>query len=148
MPGHKTHDSIGMITAIAAGTTAALTVGITNGIALGVGTFIGTYFLSPDLDITSAIYNRWGIFKIYWLPYKNLVAHRSVYSHSVFFSATLRVLYLFLPILILLYLFLPQYLIILLNLAENNSIFLFWWYFGVVLADFIHCLADFITERH
>jgi uncharacterized metal-binding protein len=138
---------IGTIAAVATGTTVAITVGMTQGIALGVGTLIGTYLLSPDLDITSAINNRWGIFKIYWLPYKNMVAHRSIYSHSGFFSATLRLLYLFLPLFTLFWLFLPEMFETMLILAGNNGIFLVWWYFGVVFADFLHCVADWVTEK-
>jgi len=41
-----------------------------------------TYFLSPDLDINSSVYNRWGPFRLVWWPYKELCAHRQM-SHGL-----------------------------------------------------------------
>jgi len=35
-----------------------------------------TFYLSPDLDINSSVYKRWGLLKIIWLPYKKLFNHR------------------------------------------------------------------------
>lgn len=40
-----------------------------------------SYFISPDLDINSSVYNRWGIFRWIWYPYKELMKHRKK-SHS------------------------------------------------------------------
>jgi uncharacterized metal-binding protein len=49
---------------------------------------------SPDLDIDSAIDNRWGIFYWLWRPYMWLTPHRRWFSHGLILSPLLRLLYL------------------------------------------------------
>ena len=49
----------------------------------------GTFFLSPDLDIQSAPYKRWGPFKFLWWPYKVLFKHRGMSHHPVFGPLTI-----------------------------------------------------------
>ena len=49
----------------------------------------GTFFLSPDLDIQSAPYKRWGPFKFLWWPYKVLFKHRGLSHHPVFGPLTI-----------------------------------------------------------
>ncbi|MGQ9611502.1 metal-binding protein [Chloroflexus sp.] len=48
---------------------------------------------SPDLDIDSAIDNRWGIFFWIWRPYMWLIPHRAFWSHSLIISPLLRLGY-------------------------------------------------------
>ena len=43
-----------------------------------------TLFLSPDLDISSKPYKRWGVLRILWWPYKELFKHRGLSHHPVF----------------------------------------------------------------
>lgn len=40
-----------------------------------------TFFLSPDLDIDSKPYKRWGILRFLWWPYKVIFKHRG-FSHN------------------------------------------------------------------
>ncbi|TGC09115.1 metal-binding protein [Methanolobus halotolerans] len=40
-----------------------------------------TFFLSPDLDIDSKPYKRWGILRVLWWPYKVIFKHRG-FSHN------------------------------------------------------------------
>ena len=40
-----------------------------------------TFFLSPDLDIDSKPYKRWGILRFIWWPYKVIFKHRG-FSHN------------------------------------------------------------------
>ena len=42
-----------------------------------------TYFLSPDMDIESAPYKRWGVFRVLWYPYKELFRHRGISHHPI-----------------------------------------------------------------
>lgn len=49
--------------------------------------------LSPDLDLESSVYKRWGIFRWLWWPYQRLVKHRSWVSHSFLLGPLLRVAY-------------------------------------------------------
>ena len=46
-----------------------------------VAYLFATFFLSPDLDIDSKPYQRWGLFKILWWPYKVIFKHRG-FSHN------------------------------------------------------------------
>jgi uncharacterized metal-binding protein len=56
--------------------------------------FLGGYWLSPDLDIKSRPFLRWGVLKIIWLPYQRLIPHRSPLSHAPVLGSLIRLLYL------------------------------------------------------
>ena len=43
----------------------------------------GTFYLSPDIDMNSKPYKRWGLIKFIWWPYQKLVPHRSISHHIV-----------------------------------------------------------------
>ena len=96
MPSGKVHDRITVIGAIAAAPawwqlsqdSRDYTVGAT---LVGAILFSGL-MLSPDLDLNSSIYHRWGPLKWLWLPYQRAVPHRSFLSHSML-GALLRVAY-------------------------------------------------------
>ena len=51
--------------------------------------------LSPDLDLDSSIYQRWGPLRFLWWPYQKILPHRSVFSHSFVVGPLLRLLYFF-----------------------------------------------------
>lgn len=58
------------------------------------GYLFGTFWLTPDLDLTtSRPSRRWGVLRLFWLPYSWLFPHRSL-SHRPFLGALTRVLYL------------------------------------------------------
>ncbi|MFV9507842.1 MAG: metal-binding protein [Oscillochloridaceae bacterium umkhey_bin13] len=54
---------------------------------------ISGILFSPDLDIDSAIDNRWGIFYWIWRPYMRIIPHRHFWSHSLIFAPLLRLAY-------------------------------------------------------
>lgn len=58
---------------------------------------------SPDLDLDSAIDDRWGIFHWIWRPYERIVPHRHFWSHSLIFSPLLRLAYFYLVVSALLF---------------------------------------------
>ena len=96
MPDGKTHDKITVIGAAAAApawwlltTQVDYTVGA---VFLGATLFSGL-MLSPDLDLNSSIYHRWGPFKYLWWPYQKIVPHRSRLSHSFILAPLLRIAY-------------------------------------------------------
>ena len=98
MPSGKVHDRI-----TAVGAVLALPIWwyftpapqeATVGGALVAATLFSGWFLSPDLDLNSSIYKRWGPFRFLWYPYQKIVPHRSWISHSWFLSPLLRVGYL------------------------------------------------------
>ncbi|MCG7849393.1 MAG: DUF2227 family putative metal-binding protein [ANME-2 cluster archaeon] len=64
----------------------------------------GTFFLSPDLDIESSPYNRWGVFKFLWWPYKVIFKHRGLSHHPIFGPLTILINFalIFVPVLVVL----------------------------------------------
>ncbi len=68
--------------------------GLELGIIAGASHFLGGYWLSPDLDIKSRPFLRWGILKIIWLPYQRSIPHRNWKSHAPVLGSLLRLAYL------------------------------------------------------
>ncbi len=60
---------------------------------LVVSTLFSGLMLSPDLDLDSSIYHRWGLLRFLWWPYQKLIPHRSFLSHSLLLAPLLRVIY-------------------------------------------------------
>jgi len=46
----------------------------------------GTKYVSPDLDINSRPFQRWGVLRILWRPYTDYVPHRGTLSHNIIFG--------------------------------------------------------------
>ncbi|MCC0177309.1 metal-binding protein [Waterburya agarophytonicola K14] len=97
MPSGTTHDRITLWTLP---WVASITYGLTrNGdltlLVSGGFLFSGLMF-GPDLDIRSIQFQRWGLLRGIWLPYRKLLRHRSLFSHGLIIGTCLRVLYLFL----------------------------------------------------
>lgn len=95
MPSGRTHDRI---TLWSLPFVAALTFGQTQSSNLTLlvsGSFLfGGLMFGPDLDIYSCQYQRWGCFKLIWLPYQKNLRHRSLWSHGPLIGTALRILYL------------------------------------------------------
>jgi uncharacterized metal-binding protein len=98
MPSGKVHDQITAVGALVALPVwwylAPAPVDWRIGGTLVVATLFSGWFLSPDLDLDSSIYRRWGPLRFLWLPYQKLVPHRSWISHSWLLSPLMRVGYL------------------------------------------------------
>lgn len=100
MPGARTHDIITVVTgaALAPPAYAALAAGDPAGAASSVAWLVGAHLLSgimfsPDLDLDSAIDDRWGPLFWIWRPYMWLIPHRRFWSHSLVIAPLLRLLY-------------------------------------------------------
>lgn len=66
-----------------------------SGLATAALAFLlGGLLLSPDLDTGSNATRRWGLLKLLWWPYRRLLSHRSLLSHSPVIGTTGRLLYL------------------------------------------------------
>lgn len=94
MPNGRTHDTITLITA---GAAFAASEFLGHGHALSVITgatvlFSGLMF-SPDLDLESTPYNRWGPLKILWWPYQKALPHRHILSHGLLIGTVFRLIY-------------------------------------------------------
>ncbi len=56
---------------------------------------LGGLMLSPDLDLISRPYKRWGLLRFMWIPYQRLIPrHRHWLSHGVLVGSVVRLLYL------------------------------------------------------
>lgn len=101
MPSGKVHDQI-TVAAAAVSVPAywqlapAPTGDVTGGAILAVGTLFSGLMLSPDLDLDSSIYRRWGPLRFLWWPYQKAIPHRSKLSHSFLLGPLLRLAYLLL----------------------------------------------------
>ncbi|HBE18269.1 MAG TPA: metal-binding protein [Cyanobacteria bacterium UBA11149] len=95
MPSGRTHDRI---TLWNLPTVTVLTLFFTKSSDLTLivsgGYLFGGLMLSPDLDLNSLPFKRWGWLRWIWIPYQKLVRHRSIFSHGVLIGTTLRILYL------------------------------------------------------
>ncbi len=108
MPDARTHD---VITVVSGAAMAPLSYGFfSNQLQLPHSEamaatlwLIGSHLVSgilfsPDLDIDSAIDNRWGIFYWIWRPYMWAVPHRHFWSHSLIVAPLLRLGYFYLVV--------------------------------------------------
>ena len=106
-------------------------------LAICLGFYIGTEFVTPDLDVDSAAYKRWGRLKILMLPYKWLFKHRQS-SHNIFYGAIVRILYISVIILGFYYLIfksLPQEL-------DLSPVYLIFFLLGMISANVLHVILD------
>jgi uncharacterized metal-binding protein len=69
--------------------------------AAAVGFLLGGLLLSPDLDTHSRPTARWGPLGILWWPYRRLLRHRSLLSHSPLLGTAGRLAYLGCAVLVL-----------------------------------------------
>lgn len=150
MPNHTTHDIIGVITAV------PLTVGMytiawiltedvkqtTNAATvLAASHIFSTFFLSPDMDINSRIYNRWSIFRIVWWPYKQIVPHRSKISHSAL-GGMARMIYLLILCGIVAAVVANEWLAMAISMGFEYPLYFAMIMLGSSSASFFHVLAD------
>lgn len=98
MANSRTHDrSISIATVPYALVAVWLTGNHGYGVVSAIAFLWSGLYLSPDLDIRSDPFKRWGLLKWYWLPYQKLIPHRSIWSHGPIIGSQLRVLYLAVP---------------------------------------------------
>jgi uncharacterized metal-binding protein len=93
VPSDRTHDSIGIILGLS-WLLVALATEQPLWVIGSVSFLIGTFFLSPDLDLMSDHYRRWGPLRIIWYPYRRLVNHRSWISHGPVWGTAIRIAWL------------------------------------------------------
>ena len=57
--------------------------------------YLGGLYLSPDLDLVSRPFKRWGLLRWLWLPYQRLIPrHRHWLSHGPVIGSAVRLVYL------------------------------------------------------
>jgi len=92
MPDGKGHDTITVVTAILVAPAAIWYFGPVA-IAGVAGLLFGALAFSPDLDLDSDEYDRWGPFKYYWWLYQWAVPHRGQLSHGPVIGTLARLIY-------------------------------------------------------
>lgn len=108
MPDARGHDLITVLTGVAMIPTSYGLFAATDpeqapvkaGLLFGAHLLSGMMF-SPDLDLDSAIDDRWGLFGWIWRPYTMVIPHRHYWSHGLILPPILRLGY-FLAVLMLL----------------------------------------------
>jgi uncharacterized metal-binding protein len=69
-------------------------LGATGSLSAGLGFLVGGLWLSPDLDTPSNPSRRWGPLRMLWAPYRRLISHRSLLSHTPLLGTAGRLAYL------------------------------------------------------
>jgi uncharacterized metal-binding protein len=95
MPSGRTHDSITLWSLpLIAGATFSQTHSTSLTLLLSGGYLFSGLMFGPDLDIYSRQYQRWGILRWIWLPYRRSMRHRAFLSHGPLVGTVVRVVYL------------------------------------------------------
>lgn len=92
MASGKNHDLSILFTSPAVILIGASYVGLELGAVAGASYFLGGWLLSPDLDLKSTPWRRWGILRVFWLPYQK-IPHRHWLSHGVLVGSLGRLFY-------------------------------------------------------
>lgn len=152
MSSGKVHDQTTWMGAAMFGTT--MLVVTNNPIHSGylcAGVLFGGLMFSPDLDIKSKPWRRWGLLRFIWSPYQKWIPHRSWLSHSPIIGTLVKLLYLGIPIAIALYSFgeieiTPQILKLLFQQFIDSGLWLF--LVGVELGCCIHLGMDWLSSNN
>ena len=94
MASGQQHDRATWILALPFGLLWGPWLGLGGVMVGGLAFLIGGLWLSPDLYTRSNPSRRWGPLRLLWWPYRRLLRHRSLLSHSPFLGSTVRLLYL------------------------------------------------------
>jgi uncharacterized metal-binding protein len=163
MPSGITHDRITLWTLP---WVAGITYGVTRDgeltLILSAGFLFSGLMFGPDLDIFSIQYQRWGLFRFIWLPYRRFLRHRSLLSHGLIIGTCIRVIYLlfiiaFVSIFVVAIAqlffgftwnwhdFTRQQLNLLSKKYHSQTIAIF---LGLELGAMSHSISDWISSRH
>ena len=94
MPSDAVHVKWGYIVAVAGSVIlSALGVNLIDVVLLAFVFMFGIKYVSPDLDIDSQPYQRWGILKVFFYPYMKYIKHRSKWSHGILLGPIFTVSY-------------------------------------------------------
>jgi uncharacterized metal-binding protein len=133
MPNGNTHDKITLfITPILVIIMIMLSLLYFDILIIISGFLFSSFMFNGDLDIRSKPYNRWLIFKYYWIPYQRIFHHRSIFTHGIIIGTIIRIIYC-IPILFLIFHFF------------NVNFFTFQFLLflcGIEIGNIIHTLSD------
>ncbi|AWC34577.1 metal-binding protein [Bacillus cytotoxicus] len=150
MPSGKTHTKINLLS-LPIVLFLLISYGLTNFdflLTFAIGFLVGTFFLTPDLDIHSSAYNKWGLLRIFWYPYQCIMPHRSFLTHTIIIGDLIRILYMLLVFSPLLYIVNRTVLDgKLVDMAKEHEVGLITFVLGVIAASTLHIIADQFNTR-
>ncbi|MFO7629690.1 MAG: DUF2227 family putative metal-binding protein [Prochlorococcaceae cyanobacterium] len=94
MASGRQHDRATWLLALPFGLLWGPALGPVGVAVAGLAFLAGGLLLSPDLDTRSNAMRRWGPLQPLWWPYRRLLSHRSLFSHSPLLGMGLRLAYL------------------------------------------------------
>ena len=151
MPSDEKHVRIGVVVCCLL-LLPMIFFGVSYGVIIAFASayIFATMYLSPDLDINSRPYQRWGVLRFLWYPYMKVFKHRQA-SHNLLIGPVSVVLYLALivvPVVCgILYMWIPivTYLIDYvqqIELTRENGILVAIVVAGFIVSGWTHILAD------
>lgn len=150
MPSGKTHTKINLVS-LPIILFMLVFYGLTNFdflLTFAIGFLIGTYFLTPDLDIHSAAYRKWGLLRIFWYPYRIVMPHRSPFTHTIIIGDLIRLLYMLLVFSPFLYVLNKTVLEgKLAEIAKVHEVEISTFVLGIIVASALHIVADGVNTR-
>ena len=94
MASGRAHDRATWLLALPFGALWWPWLGSTGMAVASLSFLVGGLLLSPDLDTRSNPTLRWGLLRWLWWPYRRLLSHRSLVSHTPLIGSAGRLLYL------------------------------------------------------
>jgi uncharacterized metal-binding protein len=94
MASGRAHDRATLLLALPFGLLWGPGLGVAGVAVASLAFLVGGLWLSPDLDTLSRATARWGPLRGLWWPYRRLLRHRSLFSHSPLIGTTGRLAYL------------------------------------------------------
>ncbi|MEX1316654.1 MAG: metal-binding protein [Synechococcaceae cyanobacterium] len=94
MASGRAHDRATWWLALPLGLAFAPALGPAGVVSAATGVLLGGLLLSPDLDTHSNSTRRWGPLRLLWWPYRRVLSHRSLLSHSPLLGTAGRLAYL------------------------------------------------------
>jgi uncharacterized metal-binding protein len=94
MASGRSHDRATTVLALPFGLLWGPGLGLPGVAVAGLAFLLGGLWLSPDLDTRSRATGRWGPLHLIWWPYRRLLSHRSLLSHSPLLGTAGRLAYL------------------------------------------------------
>jgi uncharacterized metal-binding protein len=107
MASGRSHDRATGLLAVPFGLLWWPALGPLGSAVAGSAFLLGGLWLSPDLDLPSRASRRWGPLRALWWPYRRLLRHRSLLSHSPVLGSALRLAWLLAWLMLLVHLLEP-----------------------------------------
>lgn len=140
MPNTKTHDIItaGLFPVIGGIFYFIIGVELLSILILLGGFLFSSLMFNGDLDILSKPYNRWGLLRVIWYPYRLIFSHRSIFTHGIIIGSIIRLMWISPLIFVLLYLLGYD-----IRILFTGDYYL-WFLLGIELGNINHTACDYI----